>query len=221
MPFSDSVDTYEHAGFTIRIEYDADSENPRQWCNLATLWIEPDRGYIDLSDSHAGGDLDEHVQDFVGQLYDYRMLRDEPEEVARLIEKHHPGSVAEPVYLDRHKGVGYVLAETIRKEYSRKRISAEIRGRVRDGINVEARTLDEWGRGEVYGYVIEDQDGEHVDSCWGFMPYDYCKSQAEESAEYERQRREQERAERQAEHERIDAATAAHWSAASIEEARP
>lgn len=25
-----------------------------------------------------------------------------------------------------------------------------------------------WCNGEVYGYLIQDEDGEHVDSCWGF-----------------------------------------------------
>lgn len=32
--------------------------------------------------------------------------------------------------------------------------------------------IQEWNyylSGQVYGYVVEDQDGEHIDSCWGFI----------------------------------------------------
>lgn len=27
----------------------------------------------------------------------------------------------------------------------------------------------DWANGNIWGYVIEDEDGEHVDSCWGFI----------------------------------------------------
>ena len=33
--------------------------------------------------------------------------------------------------------------------------------------------------GDVWGYVIEDEDGEHVDSCWGFYGEDYCQEEGE------------------------------------------
>jgi hypothetical protein len=42
---------------------------------------------------------------------------------------------------------------------------------------------DEWDtylQGEVYGYIIEDESGNHVDSCWGFYGYEYCEQTAKE-----------------------------------------
>lgn len=30
-------------------------------------------------------------------------------------------------------------------------------------------TYTQWSNGEIYGYVIEDEEGEHLDSCWGFI----------------------------------------------------
>jgi hypothetical protein len=35
-----------------------------------------------------------------------------------------------------------------------------------------AKLYGYWAWGDVYGYVIEDPDGEHVDSCWGFYTDD-------------------------------------------------
>jgi hypothetical protein len=31
------------------------------------------------------------------------------------------------------------------------------------------QTYTQWANGDVYGYVIEDADGEEVNSCWGFI----------------------------------------------------
>ena len=36
----------------------------------------------------------------------------------------------------------------------------------------------------MWGYVIEDEHGEEVDSCWGFYGYENCKEQARSQAEY-------------------------------------
>ncbi len=47
------------------------------------------------------------------------------------------------------------------------------------------REMEEYGRyvaGECYGYVIEDRNGQHIDSCWGFIGFDYCMSEATAAA---------------------------------------
>ena len=38
----------------------------------------------------------------------------------------------------------------------------------------EVQTYDDALTGNVRGYVVEDAEGEHVDSCWGFYGYDYA-----------------------------------------------
>ena len=41
--------------------------------------------------------------------------------------------------------------------------------------------IKEWNMylsGDVYGYVITDDDGEHIDSCWGFYGKEYCENEA-------------------------------------------
>src|SRR3990167_1430187 len=42
----------------------------------------------------------------------------------------------------------------------------------------EVEEYDQYLRGDVCGYVIEDADGDDVDSCWGFYGFDTCQSEA-------------------------------------------
>lgn len=37
--------------------------------------------------------------------------------------------------------------------------------------------------GDVWGFAITDEDGNELDSCWGFYGIEYCKEQATEAAQ--------------------------------------
>lgn len=39
-------------------------------------------------------------------------------------------------------------------------------------MDLEVKTFDQYLRGEIYGFIIETVDGEHLDSCWGFYGED-------------------------------------------------
>lgn len=39
-------------------------------------------------------------------------------------------------------------------------------------MNEEVKLLDQWLQGEVYGFRITDDNGDEVDSCWGFYGSD-------------------------------------------------
>lgn len=44
--------------------------------------------------------------------------------------------------------------------------------------------VEEWNQylsGDVWGFTVEDGDGNHIDSCWGFYGFDYCKTEALEN----------------------------------------
>lgn len=53
--------------------------------------------------------------------------------------------------------------------------------RIADGI-CEAVTT--WVNGSYYGYIIEDDDGNDLDSCWGIDDLDYCRKEATDTAKY-------------------------------------
>lgn len=65
-------------------------------------------------------------------------------------------------------GVIYVTKEKIRHEYGR-RITARTIRRVTKCLEGEIEVYSSWASGDVYGFVVEDKDGEDEDSCWGFF----------------------------------------------------
>lgn len=67
--------------------------------------------------------------------------------------------------------VGYIIVskEKIRKEYSVKRVTNKVREKVYDLMRAEVSEYDGFISGQVYGYVIEDEDGNSLDSCWGYL----------------------------------------------------
>lgn len=64
--------------------------------------------------------------------------------------------------------------------------NAEQIAKIEEYLKGEVKTYDDYLTGQVYGYVVEDEDGNHIDSCWGFFgyPYDeYMLSEAKALAE--------------------------------------
>ncbi|MNU40315.1 hypothetical protein D3C71_290280 [compost metagenome] len=45
-----------------------------------------------------------------------------------------------------------------------------------------AETYSHWANGECFGYVLKDEDGEEIDSCWGFIGMDHVEEEARSSA---------------------------------------
>lgn len=77
--------------------------------------------------------------------------------------------------------VGYVVVDRVRaaEEWGTKTDDEYI-----ELMKGEVEVYDQYLTGDVWGYVIEDEHGEEVDSCWGFYGYENCKEQARSQAEY-------------------------------------
>jgi len=155
----------EYRGYKIKIYQDIDPGSPRDWDNLGTMACFHRR--YDLGDSHDFGDAHDLIE-FVEQ----------------------DDVVALPLFLIDHSGISmntggfrhcdpqgwdwgqvgfiYVEKDTLRKEYGKQRISKAVEQKAIKLLEGEVETYDKYLTGQVYGYVIEDADGEHVDSCWGF-----------------------------------------------------
>lgn len=67
----------------------------------------------------------------------------------------------------------YTIKDKIIKEYgkNKKKLAEKV-------LRQEIETYDQYLQGDVYGYILDDKDGEHVESCWGFFGYDYVKKEA-------------------------------------------
>lgn len=117
---------------------------------------------------------------------------------AKMMEAADKRAVILPLYLYDHSGitmrcsafacpwdsgqVGYIYMDRddILREFGGKRVSKRKRERAEALLRSEVEEYDQYLTGDVYGVIVEDEDGEEVDSCWGFYGLDYAKEQAAE-----------------------------------------
>ena len=167
-----------YKGHTIKIFHDTDPMNPRDWDNPGTLICGHTR--YNFGDSHGFGDAREFLIDLcgLGETFDLS--------VDQLVKRAEKQAVILPVYLYDHSGlamnttgfhcpwdsgqVGFIYAtlETIRKEYDVLRVTAALREKVAQVLKQEVDTYGDFLSGNVYGYVVE-QDDKEMESCWGFV----------------------------------------------------
>lgn len=158
------IKTEKYHGYTINIYQDDDPMSPRGWDNFGTMVCF--HRHYDLGDQHD-------------------MSVDELKELVR-----GKDVVALPLYLLDHSGLwmnthgfhdvdpqgwdwgqlGYIYADAdmVRKELGVSRITPAVRAKAKRILEDEVETYNKYLTGQVYGYVVEGPDGEHVDSCWGF-----------------------------------------------------
>jgi hypothetical protein len=74
-------------------------------------------------------------------------------------------------------GIYCIPLETDRRDSGRFMVSSE-KNRITLGapidsvkvqLEAEAKEYTMWAQGDCWGFVIEDENGEHLDSCWGFI----------------------------------------------------
>ncbi len=159
-----------------RLEQDTDAQNPRtDYDNAGTMvcW---------------------HSRYTLGDKHDF----DSPEDFDQWWKENGKGGVRLPLYLFDHSGitmnttgfscpwdsgqVGYIYAtrDTILNEWGiAKRITPKARKQAADYLRGEVAVYDQYLTGDVWGFIVEDEDGAHLDSCWGFYGHDYAESEAQ------------------------------------------
>jgi hypothetical protein len=189
-----TIETLSHNDLTIKIVSDESPESPRDWDNLGTILGAHRRYRISDDVPHAKIAHEATSMD----------------ELVRMTASHHGERILWlPVRMYEHGSVGlkacvpgetlgypwncqwdsgwvgivYVPYSKLRTEYNCKRVTGKVLTKAREVLSGEVTTYAEYINGEVYGYVIEDSEGNHLDSCYGFYGWDYVKSQAMETAE--------------------------------------
>ena len=161
----------------VKIYQDTTPESPRSWDNLGKMIFAGNH-------KHLG---DQHEVDF---SEGFTSRQDFIERGGEIVRKHFKDvAVCLPVHLYEHSGTaisvggGYpfdcpwdsgtigfavVTKSDIRKNWSLKRATKKyVEDAERMLIN-EVETLNQYVSGDVYGFVVEDQEGNQEDSCWGF-----------------------------------------------------
>ena len=110
-----------------------------------------------------------------------------PESIREYLSENRKTVFWKPLYLYDHSGitistgpfscpwdsgqVGYIFIERDRflKEFGFKKMTKKAKERLEALLESEVETYDNFLTGEVYGYMVEEEeDGNIVDSCWGF-----------------------------------------------------
>ena len=123
----------------------------------------------------------------------------DPADWAAWLKKEHPNAVILPLYLYDHSGitisttpfscswdsgqVGYIYTTLERARdtgHGWKRLTAKRREAVKDMLRAEVKTYDQYIRGEVYRFTIEDEDGTYIYSGGGYYGRDDCEKEARE-----------------------------------------
>ena len=60
--------------------------------------------------------------------------------------------------------------------FNEKEWSKELEDKVTKALIQEIETYDQYLEGDIWGYIVFDEDGEEIDSCWGFYGDDIDKN---------------------------------------------
>lgn len=110
-----------------------------------------------------------------------------PDSLKEYLEENKDTVLWLPVYMYDHSGItistgsfscpwdsgqlGVILVtrEQALEEFGGKRLTKKIKEKAYNLLEGEVKVYDQYLRGDVYGFIVEDSDGFHVDSCWGFF----------------------------------------------------
>ena len=166
-------ETITYKNYTIKISQDEYPNDPREWDNLGTMICFHNK--YDLGDRHDYNSSDfnnwnelkaQIVKDcdpcviFPLYLYDH----------SGITISHHGFSYCDPAGWD-WGGVGFHLVskQKVRKEYGVKKISKKLHEKIIRVLESEIQTYNDCLTGSVFYYNIENDDGESIDSCSGFL----------------------------------------------------
>ena len=199
---SHTAETLQYRGYTICIEQDENPENPRKdrdWLGTMTCWH---RRYA-LGDKHSFDNPEawlRHLAAETGTIVNTDSASIET--VRKIVDAHY---LMLPLFLYDHSGitmstgpfscswdsgqVGYIWVshKKIREEYGVKRINQKYLGKpavaaAKGLLEAEVKVYDHYLTGDVYGWVVKDRNGEHVDSCWGYYGSKPGRLETDESA---------------------------------------
>lgn len=159
----------------LKVFVDINAESPRKWGSLSKIMCFHRRYNI--------GDEHNYSSSNYGGWEEFR----------KQLEKDYDIAIILPLYMYDHSGItisttpfscpwdsgqigwAFVTKEDIREEYNIKRVTQRFAEKAEKILLSEIQVYDDYLRGDVYGYILENSEGEQVDSCWGFYGYSYLK----------------------------------------------
>lgn len=167
------IEQFEHEGVTVKIYQDTDAEGPDTWGDDNAFLVHYHWDFTIKRDKII---TEDDARDFY--------QGNKSESLRELQKKYHFFTVAAYV----HSGVSLSLGEGAHFPDQRWDVShmglylcAKSEWRLRKKAEKYARAaIETWNQylsGDVYGYVVEDKAGEHLDSCWGYYGMEEVKAE--------------------------------------------
>ena len=196
------IESFEHNGKTVEIHWDSDpvDVNPRKFDGNLGIMVCEHRDYYlgDQPERGKSSDIEEY-DDLKRAMLHYGQDRGKIALFDRYCRIYHGTTAIMPLYLLDHSGlamrvsrfmedpggwdtsfVGFILDTAKTREET-----GAPEDKVEEGLRSEVKVYDQYLQGEVYGYVINDEDGDEEDSCWGFLgDQEYVKQSARDAAGY-------------------------------------
>lgn len=159
--------TVEVGNLVLRVEFDHDAQSPREW------------------DGNLGNMICWHRRHSLGDTHNY----DSPSDFKQEINERN--AVILPLYLYDHSGltmnttgfscrwdsgqVGYIYAlkEDIKREYGVKKVGKKLKEMIQRRLASEVGIYDQYIQGNTFGFILKEENGEEVDSSWGYIGHDF------------------------------------------------
>ena len=183
------IEKIPYGGKTIVVGYDASPESPREWDNLGEIYsncrrFSPDNLNIEKLIQEVGGNV--YAQtipwNLIEKKYYYRKvwMYDHSGQTIKTGEVN-------PFSCPWDSGLAGVIVcdkERAKKEYGYNRCCKGLEEKVLRVLDGEIETLDQFLQGEIYAYEVEDENGDIIDSCYGYYDKDETIAEAKSVIDY-------------------------------------
>jgi hypothetical protein len=145
---------------TVKIFLDFDPESPRSWDNLGEILYKKNSRYV-------LGDRELEIEDLHNAENDNDYI------ILPVYAYIHSTTVLNTTgfscpWDSGQCGVIRVSKAKVLKEYGWKRLSKKRIEKIKGYLKNEIEIYSQYLQGAVYGFVMEDLEGNEIDSCWGF-----------------------------------------------------
>lgn len=200
----EALETINYKGYNIEIVADNFVEDPREWDNITKMVCQHGRYHLgdeQYKNNYANSwrewfayyVLENYATGLNLKTYDTFGYFENEEEVDKIWEWIENNMIVMPLFLYDHSGITISTSRTCRwdsgqvgfmyitkkkatKEWGNKYFTKAVKQKAITCMESELKTYDDYLRGNVYGYRILDENGDEIDSCWGYYGYDHEKS---------------------------------------------
>ena len=175
----ESLEVIQNGDYVIKIVQDNNPENPREYDNLGTMACFHSRYVLgDKTDFRNASELCEFIDKGKAVCLPLYLLDHSGIRISCNAERFR--AVDSQGWDWGQVGIIYVTYDKLRKEYNRRNITKSFIKRIEKYLINEVDIYEKYISGECYGYIVEDKNGNYLDSCFGFFDFDECIEQANE-----------------------------------------